>query len=1133
MENKKGVKRIKNKRKINSSKNYNLKMTDKANKINNILVKNTNQIKNIVIIIKLLLILSLFRQILSKKRLLIQNLIANITLKIKGPGIKKLFGDEFAQESLPTEININGQSQLTISRNYNFSLTENTVELMWNHNNIQNCVFMYQDCKDITEFNFDNFDTSEIQNMGCMFKNCLSLTSLNVSNFVTSKVINIGTMFEGCSSLTSINLSNFDTSKVIYMDNLFNGCSLLTSLDLSNFDTSSLKLTQNMFLNCINLQYINIKNFDDTNLETFHNMFYNIRNFVVICIKETNAKILPQLKNTSNCYIIDCSYEYKLNNNKIINKTSICTDLNGNYIQYKYEYKGISYEHCANGDLINNSTINHCNCDNENCFSCPQLNLNDNFCLKYNSNFNKTENEDLNEDINCCGNLKGYFLDNNDLIYKKCYVSCDTCEIEGSCINHNCLSCNEDFPFEISVNNYINCYKNLSDHNYFDPTDYCNDDKKYDIKDLIEMIKNMPKNENETEYYDSILEKIESSYLSGHYDISSLDNEKEEILDIGKMKITFTTSFNQANNKDNNITSINLGFCEALLRNTYNISNNSLLYMVKLDIIQDGMKIPKIEYRLYSEIFNNNNLTKLNLSICEKSPISLIIPLDITEDLDKLNSSSGYYNDICYTSSENGIDITNKDRKKNYINQPTCQDDCDFTGYNYDNKLINCSCKVKESSYSFADMKINKTKLYENFIDIRNIANINILICYKNLFSKKGILSNIGSYIIIVIIILHIIFIIIHDRKYKYLLKKKIKAIIFAINNYELIDSGKKENITINKITINGRKNKKKKSKTNKEKKVNKNILLPQFKKEPEKINDIPIIKIINPIQINNINNNIEKSINYSTTKLKRKKKQNSKIIFENSKENLDSKLNNQKMIEKIKKILRYTNNEKNLLSYNLAIQNDKRTYGNYYISLLKIKNNFLFSFFHNKDYNSKIIKIDIFFINFSIYYAVNCLFFDDDTMHKIYITNGSFNFEYELPKIIYSSLISMVLNSLLKILALSDNDIIYLKSNKSKVNLNKRKKILEKKLRIKFISYSILSSILLLFFWYYIGMFGAIYRNTQLHLFEDTLISFGLSFVYPFFIYLLPGMFRIPALSSHKKSGECLYNSSKILQKF
>jgi len=45
------------------------------------------------------------------------------------------------------------------------------------------------------------------------------------------------------------------------------------------------------------------------------------------------------------------------------------------------------------------------------------------------------------------------------------------------------------------------------------------------------MPKNMPKNENETEYYNSILEKIESSYLSGNFDISILNSGKNEILD--------------------------------------------------------------------------------------------------------------------------------------------------------------------------------------------------------------------------------------------------------------------------------------------------------------------------------------------------------------------------------------------------------------------------------------------------------------------------------------------------------------------------------------------------------------------------------------------------------------------------
>ncbi len=61
--------------------------------------------------------------------------------------------------------------------------------------------------------------------------------------------------------------------------------------------------------------------------------------------------------------------------------------------------------------------------------------------------------------------------------------------------------------------------------------------------------------------------------------------------------------------------------------------------------------------------------------------------------------------------------------------------------------------------------------------------------------------------------------------------------------------------------------------------------------------------------------------------------------------------------------------------------------------------------------------------------------------------------------------------------------------------------------------------------------MFGVIYKNNQFHLLKDTLISFGISLIYPFGIYLLPGIFRIPSLSNHKKQRECMYNFSKFLQ--
>ena len=80
--------------------------------------------------------------------------------------------------------------------------------------------------------------------------------------------------------------------------------------------------------------------------------------------------------------------------------------------------------------------------------------------------------------------------------------------------------------------------------------------------------------------------------------------------------------------------------------------------MKKLDINDEVMNIPKIEFEVYYKL-NGHNLKKLNLSYCSNSKIDISIPVKINEkNIDKYNSSSGYYNDICYvTSSDSGTDI--------------------------------------------------------------------------------------------------------------------------------------------------------------------------------------------------------------------------------------------------------------------------------------------------------------------------------------------------------------------------------------------------------------------------------------------------------------------------------------------
>ena len=59
----------------------------------------------------------------------------------------------------------------------------------------------------------------------------------------------------------------------------------------------------------------------------------------------------------------------------------------------------------------------------------------------------------------------------------------------------------------------------------------------------------------------------------------------------------------------------------------------------------------------------------------------------------------------------------------------------------------------------------------------------------------------------------------------------------------------------------------------------------------------------------------------------------------------------------------------------------------------------------------------------------VNALFFNDDTIHRIYEDEGDFNLIYQIPQIIYSSLISVLINTLIKFLSLTEKGILKLKS--------------------------------------------------------------------------------------------------------
>ena len=148
--------------------------------------------------------------------------------------------------------------------------------------------------------------------------------------------------------------------------------------------------------------------------------------------------------------------------------------------------------------------------------------------------------------------------------------------------------------------------------------------------------------------------------------------------------------------------------------------------------------------------------------------------------------------------------------------------------------------------------------------------------------------------------------------------------------------------------------------------------------------------------------------------------------------------------------------------------------------------------------------------------------------IHKIYENGGKYDFLYFFDKIIIAFVISYFLTVLIKLIFLSERDILKVRLQDTYYQANEIVPKIKRKITIKYIIFFILGMIMLIFCWMLLSSFGAVYRNTQIIVFENTLISFGLSLIYPIFYDIVPCLFRIYALNSRSKR---LYNVSKVLQ--
>ena len=156
-----------------------------------------------------------------------------------------------------------------------------------------------------------------------------------------------------------------------------------------------------------------------------------------------------------------------------------------------------------------------------------------------------------------------------------------------------------------------------------------------------------------------------------------------------------TTTDNQKNNTNKNISSIDLGDCEKILKDKYKIDKDLPLIIYKVDYFSPDSLIPIIGYEIYHPL----NKSKLDLNHCKNANINLNIPALINEnDLFKYDPDNEYYKDECIPSTtDSGTDILVNDRQNefNTNNMALCENNCTFNGYEIDSKIAKCECEVK------------------------------------------------------------------------------------------------------------------------------------------------------------------------------------------------------------------------------------------------------------------------------------------------------------------------------------------------------------------------------------------------------------------------------------------------------
>ena len=635
-----------------------------------------------------------------------------------------------------------------------------------------------------------------------------------------------------------------------------------------------------------------------------------------------------------------------------------------------------------------------------------------------------------------------------------------------------------------------------------------------------------------------------------------------------------------------NLSIIYLNGCEDLLIDFYNLTNDTILYIIGIDSPNKNKSYVVNVYNYLVLLENGFQLDHLN--ICKDTKITISSPIINNDSLkiDEANyfSTLGYdiynindifYNDHCSSASINGNDITLTDRMEDFFpsNYSLCNESCEYDRVDLSNERTVCQCNL---TYNFSQSNGNyKDEDEVSYLDyFLSYFNYKIISCYHLLFKLNNYINNIGFYLsigtILFCFIQMIIFIIfginnikknfLYGIPNKFKLKKRLEN---SLDNKPIIKKKKtknKSNINFNFIYINQEKGKNppkkninifkgnnlNKNKQNKkvEFKTQNSLKEEKPKKEKKRIKTESFgtkkIKNKNKLKIkplytekkNNKNLNIQTNIDCKNIfNLNTKMNKNSSISFIKNYPKFKSskKIKTKQFLE-----VSFFGNDKSIDSkeinhvpYTQALRIDQRDCLTIFISILSNELELVSIFYYKNKFIHLSLTITIYLFESLLDITLNCFFYNDDYISEKY-ENGNLKFLTSITisamSNIISNIISYYISSLINYGELLE--MIIKNVVKKKIyflNMAKFKKLLVIKL-IFFYSFLYISYFSM---FYYITIFCTVYSKTQKSFLINYFIGMAESILISLLLSIITSSLRYISLSYRIK---ILYNTSRYL---